>query len=136
LLGVVLLDLSWFLEVQRVLLASNHWFEAHGPNARERSRLLSAIGEGVPQIVRLLRVPHLLVEDVGAHINMPAIVGVELVMRRLVGGVRGLIAPWLALWLVLRLYLPRRGGVLEVGNRCCGGGSSDGAVASGCRPAA
>jgi hypothetical protein len=71
--------------------------------------LLGAIGKGVPQIVRLLCMPRLFVEDVGARVNMPAVVGVALMMWHLVGGVLRLIVPWLALRLVLRLYLPRRG---------------------------
>jgi hypothetical protein len=76
---------------------------------REQARLPNAIGEGVSQIVRLLRVPRLFVEDVGARVNMSTIVGVALMMRRLVGGVLRLIVLRLALRLVLWLYLHRRG---------------------------
>jgi hypothetical protein len=71
--------------------------------------LLGVIGEGVLQIVRLLRTPRLFVVDVGVHDNMPAVVGVGLMVRQLIGGVLGLVVLQLALWLRQRLYLPGRG---------------------------
>jgi hypothetical protein len=63
--------------------------------------LLRTVVEGVPQIVWLLRVPRMLVDEVGTCVDVPAIVGVALVMRRLVGGVRGVVVPWLVLLLRL-----------------------------------
>jgi hypothetical protein len=69
----------------------DHWSEACGSDLCERARLLGTVGEGVLQIVRLLRPPCFLVEDVGARVDMPAVVGVPLMMWWLVGGVRGMI---------------------------------------------
>jgi hypothetical protein len=71
--------------------------------------LLGVIGEGVLQIVRLLHTPRLFIVDVGVHDNMPAVVGVGLMVRQLIGGVLGLVVLQLALRLRQWLYLPGRG---------------------------
>jgi hypothetical protein len=43
--------------------------------------LLGVVIEGLLQIVRLLSAPCLLVDEVGARVNVLAIIGVALVMR-------------------------------------------------------
>jgi stage III sporulation protein SpoIIIAA len=63
--------------------------------------LLGAIVEGVMQIVQLLSAPCVLVDEVGTRVDVVAIVGVALVMRQLIGGVCGMVVPWLVLLLRL-----------------------------------
>jgi hypothetical protein len=75
--------------------------------------LLRTVVEGVPQIIRLLSMPRMLVDKVGTCVDVPAVVGVALVMRWLVGRVRGVVLPWL----VLLLRLLWRRAVLEVVGR-------------------
>jgi hypothetical protein len=94
--------------------------------------LLNAIVEGVLQIVWLLHTPRLPVEDVGARVDMPAVVGVPLMMRWLIGRVYKMIVPRL----ILVLHLPQRRTILEIDSRCGSGGSDYGLIAGGGRPAA